>query len=118
MDVKLVLLMLLGVFTLTKCQQNVRVPENAQRRVAPSLEVCYRNRQLFERDNRLPMTMNTLIELIRRLESVHGLNMDIRQLTIAIIQRFKQDGNYERETMKFLGNKNISNFRNSPCQSC
>lgn len=99
MDVKLALLVLLSVIAIGSCQQqnNQRIPENARRSVAPHLQVCYSDRRLFERDNRLPMNVNTLIELIRRVEDTPGLNMDIRQLSIAILQRFKQDGNCERK---------------------
>lgn len=67
--------------------------ENAQRRVAPALEECYRNRQLFERDNRVPMTINTLIELVRKVEDTPNFNMDIRQFAVALVHRFRQDGN-------------------------
>lgn len=67
--------------------------ENAQSKVALSLQDCYRNRSTYERDNRLPMTINTLIELIRKVEnSGEGSSMDITTLTIALVHRFKQDG--------------------------
>jgi hypothetical protein len=66
--------------------------ENAQTRIAQSLEECYQSMDVFERDNRLPMTTNTLIELIRKAEDTIGLNMDIRQMAIALVHRFRQDG--------------------------
>lgn len=66
--------------------------ENAQRRVPSSLAECYKNRTILERDNRLPMTITTLINLIRKVEDTEGLNMDIRELAVAIVHRFKQDG--------------------------
>lgn len=65
--------------------------ENAQTRVAPSLEECYRIQGIFERDNRLPMTVNTLIELIRKVEdSMNSPN--IQQVAISLVHRFRQDG--------------------------
>lgn len=66
--------------------------ENVQTRVAPSLLECYENPVLFERDNRLPMTMNMLIELVRKVEDSPEFNQDMRQLSIALLHRFRQDG--------------------------
>lgn len=66
--------------------------ENAQTRVPQSLHECYRDKIIYERDNRLPMTINTLINLIRKIEDTEGLNMDITTLAVALIHRFKQDG--------------------------
>ncbi|XP_055597479.1 uncharacterized protein LOC129747349 [Uranotaenia lowii] len=66
--------------------------ENIMTRVAPGLLECYTNPEMFERDNRLPMTMNMLIELIRKVEDSPGLNEDMRQLSIALLHRFRQDG--------------------------
>lgn len=44
--------------------------ENAQTRIPESLEECYRDTEIYERDNRLPATIDTLIELIRKIEDV------------------------------------------------
>lgn len=66
--------------------------ENTQTRVAPSLLECYENANIFERDNRLPMTMNILIELVRKVEDAPEFNQDMRQLSIALLHRFRQDG--------------------------
>lgn len=65
---------------------------NAQPRVAPALQECYRRREIFERDNRLPMTPNMLIELIRRAEDSPGFTLGIQQFTTSLLHRFKQDG--------------------------
>jgi hypothetical protein len=89
------LFLLIAIVSISVGQENAdRRVENAQRRVAPALEECYRNRQLFERDNRVPMTINTLIELIRKVEDTPNFNMDIRQLAVALVHRFRQDGNF------------------------
>ena len=37
--------------------------ENAQTRIPNSLVECYQDNLIFERDNRLPMTTNMLIEV-------------------------------------------------------
>ncbi|XP_052902049.1 uncharacterized protein LOC128309652 [Anopheles moucheti] len=66
--------------------------ENVLTRVAPSMLECYESAQIFERDNRLPMTMNMLIELIRKVEDSPGFQQDIRQLAISMLHRFRQDG--------------------------
>ncbi|XP_025158841.1 uncharacterized protein LOC105184757 isoform X2 [Harpegnathos saltator] len=61
--------------------------------IAPELRECYDNKYLYEKDNRLPHTLNTLIALIRKIENAEGLlNMDLRTLTIGIMHRFRQDG--------------------------
>uniref|UniRef100_A0A182MXZ9 VWFA domain-containing protein n=1 Tax=Anopheles dirus TaxID=7168 RepID=A0A182MXZ9_9DIPT len=70
----------------------VEAQENVLTRVAPSMLECYENAQIFERDNRLPMTMNMLIELIRKVEDSPGFQQDIRQLAISMLHRFRQDG--------------------------
>ncbi|XP_055597481.1 LOW QUALITY PROTEIN: uncharacterized protein LOC129747350 [Uranotaenia lowii] len=66
--------------------------ENIMTRVAPDLLECYTNPKMFERENRLPMTMNMMIELIRKVEDSPGLNENMRQLSIALLHRFRQDG--------------------------
>lgn len=84
-------LMLLTLASLCFAQQNT-APPNAQPRVAPALQECYRRRELFERDNRLPMTPNMLIELIRKVEDSPGFTQNIQQFTSSLLHRFKQDG--------------------------
>ncbi|KFB47520.1 AGAP011476-PA-like protein [Anopheles sinensis] len=70
----------------------VSAQENVLTRVAPSMMECYEDPATFERDNRLPMTMNMLIELVRKVEDTPGFQQDIRQLAISILHRFRQDG--------------------------
>jgi hypothetical protein len=65
---------------------------NAQPRVAPHLQECYRNREIVMRDNRLPMTPDVLIELIRRVEDSPGFTLNIQQFASSLLHRFKQDG--------------------------
>lgn len=79
------------LFVSTCLAQDNTTP-NAQPRVAPALQECYRRREIFERDNRLPMTPNMLIELIRKVEDSPGFTLNIQQLTTSILHRFKQDG--------------------------
>ncbi|XP_053657783.1 uncharacterized protein LOC128706865 [Anopheles marshallii] len=71
---------------------SVEAQENVLTRVAPSMLECYESAQIFERDNRLPMTTNMLIELIRKVEDSPGFQQDIRQLAISMLHRFRQDG--------------------------
>lgn len=66
--------------------------ENAQTRIANSLVECYDDNFIFERDNRLPMTTNMLIELVRKVEDSNEFTGDIRQLAIQLVHRFRQDG--------------------------
>lgn len=83
------LLLLLAVSS-SMAQENA--PPNALPRVAPALRECYQRRDLFERDNRLPMTPNMLIELIRKVEDSPGFTLNIQQLTTSLLHRYKQDG--------------------------
>jgi len=66
--------------------------ENTQTRIPASLAECYANHDIFERDNRLPMTVNMLVELIRRVEESPEWNGDITALTVALVHRFRLDG--------------------------
>lgn len=70
----------------------VGAQSNAQTRVPRHLEECYRNATLYERDNRLPSTITTLIRLLRKIEDYPSLNMDMKDLAITLVHRFKQDG--------------------------
>lgn len=81
-------LALLVVLSIT----TIYAQENAQTRIAPSLTECYQDNLIFERDNRLPMTANMLIELIRKVEDSPDYSGDIRQLSVQLIHRFRQDG--------------------------
>lgn len=60
--------------------------------IAPWLQVCYRNRNLFERDNRLPMTPNILIEILRKIEDSPDYTLNLQQFVSSLVHRFKQDG--------------------------
>lgn len=93
------LLLLLAV---SSCMAQENAPPNAQPRVAPALQECYRRRDIFERDNRLPMTPNMLIELIRKVEDSPGFTLNIQQLTTSLLHRFKQDGIIREEFSLFV----------------
>lgn len=66
--------------------------ENIQTRIPNSLAECYEKPELLERDTRLPMNINILIELIRKVEDDPNDNRDMRQLAISLLHRFKLDG--------------------------
>lgn len=80
------LLLLYAIINLSTAQ------DNAQPRIAPALRRCYESRHIFERDNRLPMNPNMLVELIRKVEDSPGFTLNMRQLATSILFRFKQDG--------------------------
>lgn len=80
------LLMLAG------CMAQESIPPVAQPRIAPWLYNCYLQSEIYERDNRLPMTPNMLIELIRKIEDSEGFNLNMQQLASTLLHRFKQDG--------------------------
>lgn len=70
----------------------VRGQENAQTRIPDSLEECYKNAEIYEPDNRLPATINTLIDLIRKIEDSPDYTQDIRQVAVGLLHRFRMDG--------------------------
>lgn len=82
---------LLVLLLVATCSAQNNAP-NAQPRIAQVLQECYRNRTLFERDNRLPMTPNMLIELLRKVEDSPGFALTLQQFTVNLLHRFKQDG--------------------------
>lgn len=73
---------LLLVIALAKAQ------ENAQTRIPESLMECYQDSILIQKDYELPMTMDMLIDLVRKAENNNdGRNMDMRNLVISLIHR-------------------------------
>lgn len=50
------------------------------------------NPEIRERDNRLPSNINMLIEIIRKVEDTPGINLDMRQMALALTHRFRLDG--------------------------
>lgn len=65
----------------------VSAQENGYLRVASTLQECYENDYLLEKDNRLPHTLNTLIAIIEKIESIESLNLDVRSLAVSIMHR-------------------------------
>lgn len=80
-----------AIVILVLCQI-VSAQENAQTRIPQSLMVCYEDPEIRERDNRLPSNINMLIELIRKVEDTPGINLDMRQMALALVHRFRLDG--------------------------
>lgn len=95
------------LFILVIKQQWVLGQENAQTRIPNSLRECYENPEIFERDNRLPATINTLIDLIRKIEDSTDFTPDIRQVAVSLLHRFRMDGiehapgNYQPNVLPF-----------------
>lgn len=85
-------LIALVVFLIAITVPSTWAQENAQLQIPPSLVECYNTSYYMNRDNRLPSTINTLIDLIRKVENSPDFNMDARQLAVALLHRFRQDG--------------------------
>ncbi|KAL0102783.1 hypothetical protein PUN28_018225 [Cardiocondyla obscurior] len=80
-----IILFSLGVFA--------QIKEDAlYRSISSPLKECYENKYLLEKDNRLPHTLNTFIALLRKIEDVSNMTLDLRTLTVGILHRFRQDG--------------------------
>uniref|UniRef100_A0A7G3AXU3 Uncharacterized protein n=1 Tax=Lutzomyia longipalpis TaxID=7200 RepID=A0A7G3AXU3_LUTLO len=85
------LILLVSLTALLRCG-DVHAQENAQTRISAALEECYRDPEVFNRENRLPHTPEMLIELIRKVEDSPDWRQDIRQLALSLVHRFRQDG--------------------------
>ncbi|XP_063219801.1 uncharacterized protein LOC134529535 [Bacillus rossius redtenbacheri] len=67
--------------------------ENAMPRLPDSLLECYNASGLYNKENLLPMTITTLLDIVRKVEtSEDGRNMNLLALTTSILHRFKMDG--------------------------
>ncbi|KAL6254281.1 hypothetical protein P5V15_014896 [Pogonomyrmex californicus] len=73
--------------------------ENIYRNVAPTLRECYENKYLLQKDNRLPHTLNTLIAIIQKIETIE-YEMNLQSLTVGIMHRFRQDGIEKNPTVQ------------------
>lgn len=80
------------LFTLAINRQVVQSQENAQTSIPNSLAECYENTDIYERDNRLPATINTLIDLIRKVEDSPDYTQDIHRVAVSLLHRFRMDG--------------------------
>lgn len=77
--------------------------ENAQTRIPNSLVECY-DPVIYQRDNRLPATINTLIELIRKVEYSTDYNRDIKEIAVSLLHRFRMDGIEQCQQCNFRSN--------------
>jgi len=83
--------LLLATALLAGCADKAR-GQNTYLTIPEWLRNCYGNEDLYLRHNRLPMTMTTLIELIRKVEMHRGAYFDARTLSVALLHRFRMDG--------------------------
>nr|CAD7200131.1 unnamed protein product [Timema douglasi] len=81
----------LVLLRLTLCL-GVLAQDNAGTNIREFLLECYSDPSLYNRNNRLPMTMTNFIELIRKFELKKEPAMDIKMLTHTLLHRFRMDG--------------------------
>lgn len=60
--------------------------ENTQTSVSKSLVECYNDVNYYDKDNKLPMNMDMLLSIIRKIED-SGYPMDLMQLSASILHR-------------------------------
>nr|CAD7429723.1 unnamed protein product [Timema monikensis] len=86
-------LFLLVVACLSLCELG-RGQENALQRIPDSLIECYNTSTgLNNKENLLPMTLQTLLSILRKVEdSEEGRNLNLLSLSTSILHRFKLDG--------------------------
>jgi hypothetical protein len=80
--------MLLLVSTACACVFLVSGQENAQTRIPESLIECYRNQSLRHPENRPPMTIQTFIDIIRKVEKYQRGSLGIDALTTSLLHRW------------------------------
>ncbi|XP_014299217.1 uncharacterized protein LOC103579747 [Microplitis demolitor] len=78
----------------------VETQENAQRKLSNGLLECYNSTLTVLKDNQLPHNMHTFIAILRKIEDSPNLIMDLRQLTVSLLHRFRQDGIIENTETK------------------
>lgn len=95
------------LFVLAINRSMTQSQENAQTSIPQSLNDCYKNADIYERDNRLPASINTLIDLIRKIEDSPEYTSDIHRVAVGLLHRFRMDGiehapgNYHRSVLPF-----------------
>lgn len=67
--------------------QVVYAQENIQTVVAKSLEECYNNSEIVDKDNKLPMTLSVLLDLIRKIENGPD-RIDLSALAVNLLHRY------------------------------
>ncbi|XP_075971845.1 uncharacterized protein LOC142973741 [Anticarsia gemmatalis] len=75
--------------TIVGCTQ---AQQTAQTRVASELSECYSDTTLVNRNNLPPVTIQVLIDIIRKIEDNPNVNMDLRQLSAVLLHTYRQDG--------------------------
>ncbi|KAG8034692.1 hypothetical protein G9C98_007768 [Cotesia typhae] len=87
-------LIAIGIFSCVQTQ------ENALRKLSSGLLECYNSSFVVLKDNHLPYTMDTFIAILRKIEDSPSFNMDLRQFTVSLLHRFRQDGIIENTESK------------------
>lgn len=77
-----------GIFALSVLLafQLVISQENIEKNLAKGLQECYNTTELLDANMKLPMTMNLLIDLIRKIENKYP--MDLRVLSTSLLNRY------------------------------
>ncbi|KAJ8736414.1 hypothetical protein PYW08_007070 [Mythimna loreyi] len=84
--------------------------QTAQTRVADSLSECYSNPVLADRNNLPPVTMQVLIDIIRKIEDNPNVNMDLRQLSSVLLHTYRQDGIEFHQRENLVATANVLPF--------
>ncbi|XP_034947105.1 uncharacterized protein [Chelonus insularis] len=91
---------IITLFMITTILYYAESQENAQRTVASGLLECYNNTFIVTKDNLLPQNIHSFIDILRKVEDSPGMTMDLLQLTVALLHRFRQDGIVENTASK------------------
>lgn len=84
--------------------------QTAQTRVASHLSECYNNVTLINRNNLPPVTVQVLIDIIRKIEDNANVNMDLRQIAAVLLHTYRQDGIEYHQPENTLASSNVLPF--------
>lgn len=90
---KIFVILLLTLFSYVTAQQtkNPYVNEAVKTSLSKYLIECYNDTEIVVKDNKLPMTLETFLDIIRKVED-SSYYESFSQLSTSILQRFRQDG--------------------------
>ncbi|XP_026732255.1 uncharacterized protein LOC113497022 [Trichoplusia ni] len=89
---------------------SVHAQQTAQTRVADELSECYRDPNLLNRNNLPPVTIQVLIDIIRKIEDNPNVNMDLRQLSAVLLHTYRQDGIEFHQPENSMSSSNVLPF--------
>lgn len=77
-----------AIFVLLGLSTQIYGQENIHKNLAKSVQECYNNTDLLGANMKMPMTMNLLIDLIRKAESNKLERLDLKDMATSLLHRY------------------------------